>query len=67
MPRQYSKGARSAAAFLEAANKEFGSRGYLSTKVEDIARTAGTISYEVTCGVSQRVPRRYGSEGESVA
>ena len=26
---------------------------------EDIARTAGTISYEITCGISQRVPRRY--------
>ncbi|WP_433085782.1 TetR/AcrR family transcriptional regulator [Dactylosporangium sp. CA-052675] len=41
MPRQYSKGARTAAAFLEAARKEFATRGYLSTKVEDIARTAG--------------------------
>lgn len=26
---------------------------------EDLARTAGTISYEITCGVSARVPRRY--------
>ncbi|MFF5225217.1 TetR/AcrR family transcriptional regulator [Dactylosporangium sp. NPDC000521] len=41
MPRQYSKGARTAATFLEAARKEFATRGYLATKVEDIARTAG--------------------------
>jgi alanine racemase len=33
--------------------------GALSIPAEDIARTAGTISYEITCGVSQRVPRRY--------
>jgi alanine racemase len=26
---------------------------------EDIAKTAGTISYEVTCGISSRVPRIY--------
>ena len=26
---------------------------------EDLARTAGTLSYEITCGVSARVPRRY--------
>jgi alanine racemase len=26
---------------------------------EDLARTAGTISYEITCGISARVPRRY--------
>ncbi len=44
MPRQYSKGARTAATFLEAASKEFATRGYLSTKVEDIARTAGRSS-----------------------
>ena len=41
--------------------------GELSIPAEDIARTAGTISYEVTCGVSQRVPRRYVSEGEGAA
>jgi alanine racemase len=27
--------------------------------VEDLARTVGTLSYEVTCGISSRVPRRY--------
>ena len=31
----------------------------LSVTAEDIAKTAGTLSYEVTCGVSERVPRRY--------
>jgi alanine racemase len=29
----------------------------LSVSAEDIARTAGTLSYEVTCGIGQRVPR----------
>lgn len=31
----------------------------LSVNAEDLARIAGTISYEVTCGVSARVPRIY--------
>lgn len=31
----------------------------LSITAEDIAKTAATLSYEVTCGVSQRVPRIY--------
>jgi alanine racemase len=26
---------------------------------EDLARTAGTLSYEITCGISERVPRVY--------
>jgi alanine racemase len=26
---------------------------------EDLARIAGTLSYEVTCGIGERVPRRY--------
>jgi alanine racemase len=29
----------------------------LSVSAEDIARTAGTLSYEVTCGIGRRVPR----------
>jgi alanine racemase len=41
--------------------------GALSIPAEDIARTAGTISYEVTCGVSSRVPRRYRKEDEGGA
>jgi len=30
-----------------------------SITAEDLARTVGTLSYEVTCGVGQRVPRVY--------
>jgi len=41
-----------------------GADGSLSIPAEDIARTAGTISYEITCGVSQRVPRRYRAAGD---
>ena len=37
----------------------FGSDGELSLPAEELARTAGTISYEMTCGVSARVPRVY--------
>ena len=31
----------------------------LNIHAEDLARIAGTLSYEVTCGVSERVPRLY--------
>jgi alanine racemase len=31
----------------------------LAVAAEDVAKTAGTISYELTCGISQRVPRIY--------
>ena len=31
----------------------------LSITAEDLARTAGTLSYEVTCRISERVPRIY--------
>jgi alanine racemase len=31
---------------------------------EDLARRIGTISYEITCGISQRVPREYHRDGE---
>jgi alanine racemase len=41
-----------------------GEDGALAVPAEDLARTAGTISYEITCGVSDRVPRVY-VEGES--
>lgn len=34
-----------------------GSDGELSITAEDIAKIAGTISYEITCGISTRVPR----------
>jgi alanine racemase len=35
-----------------------GADGGLLLPAEDLARTAGTLSYEITCGVSARVPRR---------
>jgi alanine racemase len=31
----------------------------LAVTAEDIAQTAGTLSYEITCGISARVPRVY--------
>lgn len=34
-----------------------GSDGESSVSAEEIAQTVGTISYEVTCGISARVPR----------
>ena len=40
-----------------------GQDGGLSVPAEDIAKTAGTLSYEITCGISARVPRIY-KEGE---
>jgi len=36
-----------------------GSEGSLSITAEEIGKTVGTLSYEVTCGISQRVPRIY--------
>lgn len=36
-----------------------GEDGALSVAAEDIAKTAGTLSYEITCGIGERVPRRY--------
>ncbi|HEY5884259.1 MAG TPA: alanine racemase C-terminal domain-containing protein, partial [Pyrinomonadaceae bacterium] len=38
-----------------------GNRDYAELKIpaEDLARIAGTLSYEVTCGVGERVPRIY--------
>jgi alanine racemase len=30
-----------------------------SVTAEDLAKIAGTLSYEVTCGISERVPRFY--------
>jgi len=35
----------------------FGRDGELSIPAEDVAQVAGTISYELTCGISARVPR----------
>lgn len=39
-----------------------GSDGDRSIAAEDLAKIAGTISYEVTCGISARVPRIQKSE-----
>jgi alanine racemase len=39
-----------------------GQDGGLSITAEDLARTAGTLSYEVTCRISERVPRIYGQD-----
>jgi len=36
-----------------------GNDGALSITAEDLAEAAGTISYEITCGISGRVPRTY--------
>lgn len=36
-----------------------GADGELSLTAEEIAKIAGTISYEITCGISARVPRKY--------
>jgi alanine racemase len=40
----------------------FGASGDKNVTVEHLARTAGTLSYEVTCGVGERVQRVYVSE-----
>jgi alanine racemase len=36
-----------------------GRDGELSITAEEVAETAGTISYDITCGISARVPRIY--------
>jgi alanine racemase len=36
-----------------------GAEGELSISAEELAKTAGTLSYEITCGISERVPRVY--------
>jgi len=34
-----------------------GSQGGASIRAEEVAARLGTINYEVTCGISARVPR----------
>jgi alanine racemase len=41
-----------------------GSDGAERQNAEDLARRLGTINYEVTCGISARVPRAYHHDGE---
>ena len=36
-----------------------GSEGEVQITAEDLGELAGTISYEITCGISNRVPRIY--------
>jgi alanine racemase len=36
-----------------------GARGDLKITAEELAQLVGTISYEITCGISRRVPRIY--------
>jgi alanine racemase len=36
-----------------------GEENGLAVTAEEIAQTAGTLSYEITCGISARVPRSY--------
>src|SRR5262245_4271510 len=36
-----------------------GPQGYTRVTAEEIAGHAGTLSYEITCGISDRVPRVY--------
>ncbi len=36
-----------------------GEKAGLKVTAEDLARTVGTISYEITCGIDRRVPREY--------
>jgi alanine racemase len=43
-----------------------GSDGAERQTAEDLARRLGTINYEITCGVSARVPREYHHDGELV-
>jgi alanine racemase len=43
-----------------------GADGELSVSAEEIAGIAGTISYEITCGISARVPRRCKEEGKGI-
>jgi alanine racemase len=41
-----------------------GKEGALNVTAEDIALTANTLSYEITCGISARVPRHYKAKGK---
>jgi alanine racemase len=41
-----------------------GGEGSVRVSAEELARRAGTINYEITCGLSARVPREYHRDGE---
>lgn len=42
----------------------FGRQGDAAISVEEVAQWAGTIPYEIVCGISSRVPRIYKKGGE---
>lgn len=44
----------------------FGDTGTSGVSVDDVAQLLGTINYEITCGISRRVPRVYIKDGEIV-
>ena len=44
-----------------------GAEGGERITAEEIARRIDTINYEITCGISKRVPREYHRDGEPVA
>jgi alanine racemase len=44
-----------------------GEQGGRRLTADDLARWAGTISYEITCGIGPRVPRRYVGLSEAVS
>jgi len=44
---------------LDARITLLGREGELSITAEDLGELADTISYEITCGISSRVPRIY--------
>jgi alanine racemase len=41
-----------------------GCDGTVRQTAEDLARRIATINYEILCGVSSRVPRRYHHDGQ---
>jgi alanine racemase len=43
-----------------------GARGGERVLAEEWARRLGTINYEITCGISRRVPREYHRDGAPV-
>jgi alanine racemase len=43
-----------------------GRRGEQRITAEELAHRMGTINYEVTCGLTARVPRVYHRDGDSV-
>lgn len=43
-----------------------GIQGTERITAEDLARSLGTINYEITCGLTQRIPRRHHRDGAAV-